>query len=88
MSWIVVGMAAAAVSAATNILDKSIIHHYVRTPVTLPLLSGIAQTTLGLILMAIVRVPAEAPVEAVWWALASGVTFGLAAQFLMRGLFT
>jgi drug/metabolite transporter (DMT)-like permease len=88
MNWVVVGLAAAALSAAVNVLDKSIIHHYVRTPLTLPLLSGIVQTTGGLVLLAIVRVPAGAPGDAVAWAVGSGVALGLAAQFLMRGLFT
>ena len=88
MSWIAIALVAAAVSAVVNILDKTVIHHYARSPLTLPLLIGIAQTTVGLAVLAVVRTPPEATAQAVGWAIGSGVLFGLGGQLLIRTLFT
>lgn len=88
MTWVTVSLLAAAVTGVVNIFDKTVIHHYARTPWTLPLLIGIAQTASGLVVLAIVRVPAEATFESVGWSLVSGLLFGLGAQFLMRVLYS
>ena len=88
MSWAVVALAGAAVSALVSVFDKTVIYRYARTPRTLPLLIGIAQTFVGVVLLAAVRVPESAEWGAVSGALLSGALFGLSAQFLMRVLFT
>ena len=88
MSWVAVALAGAAVSALVSVFDKTVIHRYARTPLTLPLLIGAMQTLVGLALLAVVRVPPSAPLEPVLWALVSGAVFGLSAQFLMRVLYT
>ena len=88
MSWVAVALAGAAVSALVSVFDKTVIHRYARTPLTLPLLIGVMQTFVGLALLAIVRVPPSASLEPVLWALVSGAVFGLSAQFLMRVLYT
>ena len=49
---------------------------------------GIAQSTVGLVLLAIVQIPISATMEFVLWALLSGMLWGLSAQFLMHVLFT
>ncbi len=88
MSWIAIALVAAAVSAVVNIFDKTVIHRYASSPLTLPLLIGIAQTTVGLTVLAFVRTPPEATAQAVGWAVGSGVLFGLGGQLLIRTLFT
>lgn len=88
MSWVAVALAGAAVSALVSVFDKTVIHRYARTPLTLPLLIGAMQTLVGLALLAIVRVPPSASLEPILWALVSGAVFGLSAQFLMRVLYT
>lgn len=88
MSWVAVALAGAAVSALVSVFDKTVIHRYARTPLTLPLLIGVMQTGVGLALLAVARVPASATAEPVMWALVSGAVFGLSAQFLMRVLYT
>ena len=88
MSWIAIALIAAAVSAVVNIFDKTVIHRYASSPLTLPLLIGIAQTAVGLAVLAVVRTPPEATAQAVGWAIGSGVLFGLGGQILIRTLFT
>ena len=87
MSWVVIALAGAAVSGIVSIFDKTVIYRYATTPHTLPLLIGIAQTFVGVVVLAAVRVPPEATWEPVLWALVSGVVFGLSAQFLIRVLY-
>lgn len=88
MSWIAIALIAAAVSAVVNIFDKTVIHRYASSPLTLPLLIGIAQTAVGLTVLAVVRTPPEASAQAAGWAVGSGVLFGLGGQILIRTLFT
>ena len=87
MSWVVIALAGAAVSSVVSIFDKTVLYRYARTPLTLPLLIGIAQTSVGIVLLAIVRVPDGATLEPVLWALVSGAVFGISAQFLMHVLY-
>ena len=87
MSWIAIALLSAGVSAWTSILDKTIIYRYAHSPLTLPLLIGFAQTFLGLVILAAVRVPDEATWGAVGWSLLSGLLFGLGGLLLMRVLY-
>ena len=87
MSWLVIALLAAAVGAIVSIFDKTVIHRYARSPLTLPLLIGIAQTTVGVVVLAAVRAPDGAALSAVGWSLLSGVLFGLSGQALIRVLF-
>ncbi len=87
MSWVWIALAGAAVSGLVSIFDKTVIHRYATTPRTLPLLIGFAQTSVGLVVLAAVRAPANATAELVFWALASGALFGLGAQFFMHVLY-
>ena len=88
MSWVTAALLASSISAVTNILDKTVIYRYARSPLTLPLLIGIAQTTVGLVVLALVRTPATATLQSVAWGIGSGVLFGLSGQLLIRTLFT
>ena len=87
MSWIAIALVGAAVSAVVSIFDKTVLYRYAATPHTLPLLIGIAQTFVGIVLLAVVRVPDGAAWGPVLWALLSGAVFGLSAQFLMHVLY-
>ena len=87
MFWIAVALLSAGVGALVSIFDKTIIYRYARSPLTLPLLIGLAQTSVGAVVLAAVRVPDEATWMAVGWALFSGALFGLSGQLLMRVLF-
>ena len=87
MSWVVIALVGAAISSVVSIFDKTVIYRYARTPHTLPLLIGIAQTSVGIVLLAIVGIPEGAAWEPVLWALVSGAVFGISAQFLMHVLY-
>jgi uncharacterized membrane protein len=67
----------AAVLAASNLLDKAIVHRYVATPLTLPLMVGIAHTALGLVIVAAIGVPQSATPSASLFAFTSGFLIGL-----------
>ena len=88
MSWVVIALLGAAVSSLVSIFDKTVLYRYAATPRTLPLLIGIAQTSVGLVVLAVVRVPNEVAWDAVGWATLSGLLFGLGGQVLMRVLYT
>ena len=88
MSWVTAALLASAVSAVVSVLDKTVIYRYARSPLTLPLLIGIAQTTVGLAVLALVPTPAAATLQPVAWGLGSGVLFGLGGQLLIRTLYT
>ena len=88
MSWVVIALLGAAVSALVSIFDKTVIYRYAKTPLTLPLLIGFAQVTVGVVLLAIVRLPDALTLTPVLLALASGALYGLSGQFLMRVLFS
>ena len=87
MSWVALALIGAAVSALVNVFDKTVIYRYAATPRTLPLLIGIAQTFVGIVLLPIVGIPDSATASLCIWALVSGALFGISAQFLMRVLF-
>ena len=87
MNWVWLALGGAAVSALVSIFDKTVIYRYANTPRTLPLLIGIAQTAVGVALLAVIRVPDTATVTPVLWALASGALFGLGGQLFMQVLF-
>ena len=57
MSWVVIALLGAAVSALVSIFDKTVIYRYAKTPLTLPLLIGFGQVTVGIVLLAIIRLP-------------------------------
>ncbi len=90
MSWVWIALGGSAVGALVSIFDKTVIYRYAATARTLPLLIGIAQTVVGVVLMTVMvalGVPDTATVGLVLWALASGVLFGIGGQFLMHVLF-
>ena len=88
MHWAAIALLSAGVSGLISIFDKTVIYRYAGTPLTLPLLIGFAQTSLGLVIIAAVRVPDDATWEAVGWAVLSGLLFGLGGLLLMRVLYS
>ena len=87
MSWVAIALTGAAISSIVSIFDKTVIYRYATTPHTLPLLIGIAQTSVGIVVLAIVGIPEEATWGPVFWALLSGAVFGISAQFLLHVLY-
>lgn len=77
LPWIALALLSAAMLAASNLLDKTVVYHYVTTPLTMPLMIGIAHTVLGLTILAIISVPDTATTTAVLSALASGTLIGV-----------
>jgi len=88
LPWIVIALASAAVTAMVSISDKTVIYRYARSPLTLPLLIGMAQTTVGIITLGLTRIPPAATLEASGYAVLSGVLFGLSGILSQRVLFT
>ena len=87
MSWIIISLASAAITALVSISDKTVIYRYTRSPLTLPLLIGIAQTTAGLVVIGLTWLPSEATLRAGFSALISGMLFGLSAILSQKVLF-
>ena len=88
MSWIAIALLGAAVVSIVNIFDKTVIYRYATSPLTLPLMIGIAQTTVGTISILVAGIPTTATVGSSLAALASGMFFGLSGITSQRVLFT
>ena len=88
MSWIAISLMSAAVSGLVSIFDKTVIYRYTRTPETLPLLISLFAMASGLVVLVIVRIPADAKWDAIGAAVLSGVLFGLNGQLMLRVLYT
>jgi len=88
MSWVFVALLSAAVVSIVNIFDKTVIYRYAKSPATLPLLIGMAQTTVGTTVLIITGIPAVATLESSVAAVLSGCFFGLSGILSQRVLFT
>ena len=53
MDWLLLSLISAAVTGIVVISDKTVIYKYAHSPMTLPLLIGMSQTTVGIISLAI-----------------------------------
>jgi len=88
MSWVVVALLSAAIVSIVNIFDKTVIYRYATSPLTLPLLIGMAQTIVGSTVLIMAGIPADATLEASTAAVLSGGFFGLSGITSQRVLFT
>lgn len=88
MSWVAIALISAAVSGLVNMFDKTVLHRYARSPLTLPLLIGIAQTSIGFVVLAFVWIPHDATLQATAIAFSSGLLFGVSGNLLIRILYT
>jgi uncharacterized membrane protein len=88
LSWVAISLTAAAMSALVNMLDKTVMHRYARSSLTLPLLVGVAQTLVGIVVLAFVRIPDSSTLESTATALLSGLLFGVAGNLMMRVLYS
>ena len=88
MSWVVLALLGAAVAGMINILDKTLVYRYFRSPLTLPFLIGVAQATIGIVLGLAVTWPETATTSSIGWGLFSGAIWGFSAWFLLRVLYS
>lgn len=88
MSWVAVALAAAAILAVANLLDKAVIYRYARSPLTVPLMIGISQVLVGIVVLAVVQIPDGATLQATGTAVVSGLLFGIAGNLMIRVLYS
>ena len=87
MSWLIIALARSAFMGLVSISDKVVIHKYCNTPLTLLLLIGITQTTVGTVSLVFSGIPDEATLATTGSAIGSGILSGLAAFFSQRVLY-
>jgi transporter family protein len=87
LSWITIALASAAISGVVSLFDKTVLHRYATTPLTLPLLIGIAQTLIGVVVLSIVRIPDGVTTAATLTGLLSGLVFGVSGILLISVLY-
>jgi uncharacterized membrane protein len=88
MSWVILALLAAAVISIANISDKTVIHRYVKHPLTYPLLIGMVGTLSGILSFIIAGIPGTVTVETTTAALVSGALWGISGTIMIRVLFT
>ena len=87
MSWLIIALASSAFMGMVSISDKVVIHKYCNTPLTLLLLIGITQTTVGTVSLIFSGIPDEATLATTGSAIGSGILSGLSAFFSQRVLY-
>ena len=87
MSWLIIALASSAFMGMVSISDKVVIHKYCNTPLTLLLLIGITQTTVGTVSLIFSGIPDEATLATSGSAIGSGILSGLAAFLSQRVLY-
>ena len=88
MPWVLIALLSGSITSLVNISDKTVIYRYAKTPLTLPLLIGMAQTTVGISILTITGVPDGADIAPSLLALASGAFFGFSGILSQRVLYT
>jgi len=88
MTWLFISLTSAAFMGLVSISDKIVIHRYTNTPLTLPLLISITQTTVGIVLLIFGGIPNEASLATSTSAFGSGVFHGFAGLLLIKTLFS
>ena len=88
MSWVVIALSSAALAGVINILEKTVLVRYIRSPLTLPFLIGLAQVSIGTILILALPWPKGSTLNSVGWSLASGVFWGFSGLLLFRMLYS
>jgi uncharacterized membrane protein len=88
LSWIAIALVSAAVLAMSNVIDKAVMERYSRSQLTLPLMIGIAQVLIGIVVLAAVRIPDGVTLASTSTALLSGLLFGVGANLMMRVLYS
>ena len=88
MSWLLMSLIGAAVMGVASISDKVVIHRYIKTPFTLILLVGMAQTVVGIVSLCIAGIPSEVTVATSISAISSGVLFSFSAIIFLKILYT
>ena len=80
-------MLSAALLGLVGILDKTLLFHFAKSWLTLPLLIGIAQGIIGITLV-LVLPWTDAGASAIGWAVLSGLLWGIGSLFLFYLLFS
>ena len=86
MDWIWIALLSAVSAGLVGILDKTLVHHFATSRLTLPLLIGLGQSVVGSVLLAVVPWGSPGP-DAIGWALLSGVLWGGSALLVFYVLF-
>ena len=86
MDWTWIALLSAAAAGLVGILDKTLVHHFATSRLTLPLLIGLGQSVVAAALIAVV--PWGSPgLDAIGWALVSGVLWGGGGLMMLYVLF-
>ena len=83
MTWIGIALASAALGAGISIVDKTLLQNYLRSHVTLQLIIGIVQGTVGLVFVATFAWSGGIATTEAIWAVIAGASFGVGGLFLL-----
>lgn len=88
LSWISITLSAAVIAAFVHILQKTVLFRYIRSPLTLPLLTGFTQASLGILLTFTLSITSPSPLGAAGWGLLAGFVQGLGGLIMLYVLFS
>ena len=87
MIWILLALGAAAGGATVNVIEKTVLHRYIKSPLTLPFLISFSYGIIGVVLLAILSWPDGLKWVDISWAIGSGILWGISAVMFLRVLF-
>ena len=87
MDWVLIVLASAAVHGLVSISDKAE-HRFGTSPLTVPLMIGLAQVPSGIVILSIVGIPSDIDYILIIYAVVSGVLFSMGALIWQQILFT
>ena len=64
MTWLVASLISAAFMGLVSISDKVVIYRYAKTPLTLPLISGMCQVLFGIACVLVAGIPSQSSLTA------------------------
>jgi transporter family protein len=88
MTWLVITLVSSACLGLIHVIDKIVLHKYIKTPLTLILLIGVIEIIVGSVMLCFSNIPNEATFFTNTSAIASGAFIAFAQILLQRILYT
>ena len=88
MSWVYIALSAAALAGIINVVEKTVLYRYIKSPLTLPFLVSLSLGGVGTILLLTASWSEETTFRSIVWGIVSGVFWGMSSLIFLRVLFS
>ena len=88
MGWLIITLISSACLGLIHVVDKIVLHRYIKTPLSIILLIGLVDLIVGIAMLCFSRIPNGTTITTNMSALASGACIAFAVILLQRTLYT